>query len=124
MTDKKQAAAETILCINCPRGCLMTAVRGTDGKLSVSGNYCARGTAYAVQELTAPTRVLTGLMRLKGAQVPVSVKTDRPVPKELLLRCAEELGKMHPEGPVKRGDVLVKDLLGTGCSVVATRDSE
>ena len=117
-TDKHQE----LICIICPRGCRLTAETGPDGKLEISGISCPRGIEYARQELTAPMRVLTALMRLQNMEKPVSVKTDRPVPKALLFDCAAEIYRTHPAPPVRRGDILIRDLCGTGCNVVATRD--
>ena len=54
----------------------------------------------------------------------MSVKTDKPVPKEKLLACAKEISRNHPPLPIRRGDVLIRDLLGTGSNVIATRDAE
>ena len=113
-TDKHQE----LICIICPRGCRLTAETGPDGKLEISGNSCPRGIEYARQELTAPMRVLTALMRLQNMEKPVSVKTDRPV-----FDCAAEIYRTHPAPPVRRGDILIRDLCGTGCNVVATRDA-
>ncbi len=118
-TDKRQE----LICIICPRGCRLTAETGPGGKLEISGNSCPRGIEYARQKLTAPMRVLTALMRLQNMEKPVSVKTDRPVPKALLFDCAAEIYRPHPAPPVRRGDILIRDLCGTGCNVVATRDA-
>ena len=106
---------QKLICIICPRGCLLTAKTGQDGNLEISGNSCPRGIEYARQELTAPMRVLTALIRLQNMEKPVSVKTDRPVPKALLFDCAAEI--------YRRGDILIRDLCGTGCNVIATRDA-
>ena len=68
-------------------------------------------------------RVLTALMRIQGSDKPVSVRTDLPVPKAKLFECAAEIYRTHPSAPVRRGDILIRDLCGTGSNVVATRDS-
>ena len=102
-TDKHQE----LICIICPRGCRLTAETGPDGKLEISGNSCPRGIEYARQELTAPMRVLTALMRLQNME----------------FDCAAEIYRTHPAPPVRRGDILIRDLCGTGCNVVATRDA-
>ena len=73
-------------------------------------------------EITDPQRVLTILMRPEGADRPLSVKTDRPVPKALLKECAKAVYSTHPKLPVKYGDVLIENLCGTGAKVIATAD--
>lgn len=115
------APAQELICIRCPRGCMLT-VTGSGGHVTVSGNFCKKGEEYGRQEIVSPTRVLTVLMRPEGSSRPISVKTDRPVPKELLFTCADAIYKVHPKLPVKYGDVLIENLLGTGCNVIATCD--
>ena len=123
MKMKKAAQKQELICINCPRGCLLTAARNGED-LVIQGNACDRGPAYARQELVNPMRVLTVLMRPADGSAPVSVRTDRPVPKDMLFACAAEIYRTHPETPVRRGDILIRDLCGTGSNVVATRDSQ
>ena len=122
MTLTAEKKKEELVCITCPRGCLLTA-QETDGGIEISGNFCPRGEEYGKQELTKPVRVLTALMRLQDTEKPVSVKTDRPVPKAKLFECASEIYHTHPKAPVHRGDILIRDLCGTGSNVIATRDS-
>ena len=50
------------------------------------------------------------------------VKTTDDIPKDLVLAACDSLRRVHVEAPVKLGDVVVRDLLGTGCDVVATRN--
>ena len=110
-----------LICINCPRGCILTIEQ--DGEnLNIEGNYCSKGLPYAKQEITAPERVLTVLMRPEGASKPLSVRTDKPVPKAMLKQCAKAIYETHPVLPVKYGDVLIENLLGTGANVIATND--
>ena len=110
-----------LVCINCPMGCRMTVELDGETVLSVEGNQCPRGKKYAEQEAVRPMRVLTGNMKAEGCPTPFSVKTDRPVPKDMLVDCAMELKRHHPKLPVKAGDVVLTDILGTGANVVATR---
>ena len=45
--------AKKLICISCPIGCRLTAVREEgSGEWSVSGNRCPRGRVYAQNELT------------------------------------------------------------------------
>ena len=110
-----------LICINCPRGCLLQ-VEQQGEEIAVTGNFCSKGIPYAKQEITDPQRVLTILMRPEGADRPLSVKTDRPVPKALLKECAKAVYSTHPTLPVKYGDVLIENLCGTGAKVIATAD--
>lgn len=112
-----------MICINCPRGCVLQVTQNGED-IAVTGNFCNKGIPYAKQELTAPQRVLTILMRPEGATRPLSVKTDRSVPKAMLKECARAVYSTHPKLPVKYGDVLIENLCGTGAKVIATADME
>lgn len=121
MSEHKEITFPTsLVCINCPKGCILT-VKRENNALSVSGQSCKKGPEYAISELTYPTRILTCLMRPAGSDIPLSVKTDKAVPKELLMECARAIYQTHPALPIQSGDVLIQDLLGTGANVVATR---
>ena len=113
---------KSLVCIGCPLGCrLMVAVEGCTVR-SVSGNACKRGAAYAQQEAVMPLRVLTGNMKARGCRQPFSVITDKPVPKHMLLACAAELRRHCPTPPISMGDIIIKDILETGCNVIATQE--
>ena len=111
-----------LTCICCPTGCAIR-VETEEGRiLSVEGNRCEKGRAYAVQEATAPMRVLTGIMRAEGCERPFAVRSDRPVPKERMLGCAAELKRHRPKPPIRIGETVIKDILGTGADIVAAQD--
>ena len=52
----------------------------------------------------------------------VSVKTQSDIPKGQIAACMDALRGVTVEAPVAIGDVIVKDVLGTGVDVVATRN--
>ena len=112
-----------LICINCPRGCLLKILQNGEA-LDITGNYCAKGLPYARQEITAPERVLTVLMKPEGADRPLSVRTDRPVPKAMLKECAKSIYQEHPVLPIRYGDILIENLCGTGANVIATADMD
>ena len=49
------------------------------------------------------------------------VKTAAPVPKEKIGACMEALKEAEVELPVQIGDVVMKDVAGTGVGVVVTK---
>lgn len=113
---------KTFTCINCPLGCTVSVEPGSGGP-AVSGNECARGEKYALQEHTDPRRVLTGTVQVKGAFIPrLPVKTSAPIPKGLLMAAARELDRIVVQAPVACGTVLVRDIAGSGADLVAARD--
>ncbi len=111
-----------ITCINCPVGCRMVAeLSESGGFLSVSGNTCPRGAAYAEQECTKPMRVITAVIPARGSSVPLSVKTSGPVPKELITEIMITLSVLSVQAPVTAGTVVLPDVLSTGADIIATR---
>jgi CxxC motif-containing protein len=53
------------------------------------------------------------------------VKVTSPVPKDRVLEAARLIHRLRARAPVRRGEVLLEDLLGEkGVQVVATRSME
>ena len=119
-----------LTCIICPMGCSMEVEVETDADgnkkvLSVKDNGCKRGEQYAAKELQNPTRTLTSTIKVEGGLLPlVPVKTADEVPKNMLLQCMEVVRRAGCKAPVKRGDILLYDILGTGINVIACADVE
>ena len=112
---------QALICISCPIGCRLT-VTVADGQVAqVEGNLCPRGESYAKQEAIAPMRVFTGNMKALGCAIPFSVRSDRPIPRDLLLPCAAFLKKLYPPLPVCAGDVILEHVLGTDSAIIATQ---
>jgi len=108
-----------LICVICPRGCRLI----VDEKLNVTGNFCFRGVAYAKAELTHPERVLTSTVEINspfGGRLPV--KTNKPIPKELMFDVMKEIKKISVNTPIKIGDVIIKNVLNTGADVVASKN--
>ncbi|MBP3604648.1 MAG: FAD-dependent oxidoreductase [Lachnospiraceae bacterium] len=114
-------ASKTLICIGCPVGCLITVEEGKDGELSIKGNTCKKGESYARSEVTAPKRMITSFIKVEnGTSKVVSVKTDGEIPKDKINACMEEIKNAGCVAPVSVGDVLVKNVAGTGINIVAT----
>jgi len=113
-----------MICILCPLGCKMQVQEkpGKPGELRVRGQQCKLGNEYAYDEFTNPTRTVTSTVVIHNAPLPrLPVKTDKPIPKEMVSPAVDEIAKVEVNGPVKIGTVIIKDLLGTDANVVATR---
>lgn len=111
-----------MICICCPMGCRLSVEKTADG-YSVTGNTCPRGKAYAIDEMTAPKRMVTSSVPVDGGNYKtVSVKTSVSIPKELIFESLAALSGVSLTAPVKIGDVVVKNVLGTGADFVATRN--
>ena len=108
-----------LVCINCPRGCELEA-EVSQGEVKVSGQACPRGEAYAKDELTNPTRMVTGLVKVAGTRRPLPVKTRIAVPKGRISDVTNLLANTTVLPPKRIGDVIVEDVCGTGVDIVAT----
>lgn len=92
------------------------------GVVSVSGNHCTRGEAYAQVECVSPVRVLTSSVVAEGLNLKmVSVKTDRPIPKNRIFDAVEAIRNFRLTAPVECGDILIENFLGLNVHLVATR---
>ena len=112
-----------MICIVCPMGCHLTDDDSNLEDIKVTGNTCARGPKYAREECTCPKRMVTSVVKVKGGEIAmVSVKTSDSIKKELIFEALETLKDVVVEAPVKIGDVVVKDVLGTGVDFIATKN--
>ena len=110
-----------LICIVCPQGCHLKV--DEENGCAVTGNSCPRGAEYGRVELTRPTRVVTSTVRCTGGLYPrCPVKTDRPIPKELVFQVMEALEEITLTAPVAVGQVVIENVCGTGANVVATRN--
>ena len=113
-----------LICINCPLGCRLSVDDADLANIKVSGNTCPRGATYAVNEITAPKRMVTSSVPVAGSKTKrVSVKTSAPIAKNLIFECLEEIKKIRATAPVKIGDVLLSNVCGSGVDIIATRDA-
>lgn len=116
---------EHLTCINCPLGCALEVTLNDGEVISVTGNTCPRGEAYGKKEVTNPTRIVTSTVRIRGGVRPVvSGKTKQDIPKASIFAITAALVDAEVTAPVHIGDVLVRDVAGTGVDFVATADVE
>jgi CxxC motif-containing protein len=54
----------------------------------------------------------------------ISVRLSDRVPRDAIFPILAEIAKLRPPLPVRRGQVLIADVLGTGVNVIATRTVE
>ena len=110
-----------LTCVACPLGCAITVEYNDTEVLSVSGNTCKRGDAYARTEIVNPTRSLATSVRVNGGVHPVvPVRSNKPVPKKLMFECMKAINAVSVDAPVEIGQVIIKDILGTGADIIAT----
>lgn len=109
-----------LICIACPIGCHLEIFPEEDYR--VEGNQCKRGVAYGKKELTDPTRMITSTVVIEGGIYPrIPVITKGEVPKGMIFEVMKEINKVVLHAPVKRGTVVIENVLGTGVDVVTSR---
>lgn len=107
-----------LICIMCPKGCHLK----VDDELNVTGNACPRGATYGKQEIIDPRRYLTSTVKLVSKtcrRLPVISNGD--LPKNKVSEVIKYLDTVEVKAPINVKDVIVKDVLGLGVDIVATR---
>ena len=114
---------KNLTCICCPMGCQITVTLDNGEVTDVTGNTCKRGDVYARKEVTNPTRVVTSSVRVSGGRIAmVSCKTAGDIPKGKIFDCCKAIQSIEVQAPVKIGDIILKDVCGTGVDVIATKE--
>ncbi len=113
-----------IVCIICPNGCRMNVQLDADNKVSLVENaLCEKGKTYAIDEIQFPKRSLTSTIRVIGGELPlVSVRSDKPIPKERIQSALAELKKIELKAPVAYHQVVISDLFGIGANIITTKE--
>ena len=113
-----------LICINCPRGCHLEFEQEGD-EIRVSGNFCPRGYTYAYSEMTNPLRVLTTTIAIDSKRCHrLPVISSSPLPKGRIMDAMKELKDVSAKAPVALGDAIVKDILGLGVDIIASKSIE
>ena len=110
-----------LTCIICPLGCDLTVQLEDKKVIGVTGHTCIRGKKYAESECTNPQRTITSTVRCNDGSL-VSVKTDKPIPKDKMSECMEVINSAVAVLPVSIGDVIVEDVFGS--NIVATQNKK
>lgn len=111
-------------CIVCPRSCHLV-IETCNDVLSVSGNSCLRGDAFAKQEIVEPMRMFTSTVRIEGALYPLlPVITSKNVPKAKVFDIIRICKSLKVQAPVMAQSVLLKNVAGTDADLLASRTME
>lgn len=111
-----------LVCIVCPNSCELSIEETSDG-ISVSGNKCKRGIKFATDEMTAPKRTISSVVKTAFKEVPViPVRVSDEIPKEKIFDVMNEINHVTVKKKLKRGDVVIKNVLSLGVDVIATSD--
>jgi len=107
-----------LICIVCPKGCHLQ----VDDDLNVTGHGCPRGIIYGKAELLNPTRLVSSTAKLISSDLSrLPVVTSGEVPKGKIFEVMNVINGLTVSAPVALRQVLVKDVLGLGVDIIATR---
>lgn len=108
-----------LICIVCPRGCHLTV---DTEKETVKGNTCKRGEVYGLNEVKNPTRIVTSTVKIDNcSNMVIPVKTNIPIPKGMIFDVMKEINSVSITLPIKVGDVIIKNVVGTGSDIISTK---
>jgi len=123
MSESSQSVVRVIRCIVCPTGCEIQVKKNESGDINFDGYTCNRGLEYAEQEYYEPKRILTTTMRVQNGFLPlVPVRTNVPILKDKLRDALKEIAMKQVKAPIKAGDILIENILGSGANIIASRD--
>ncbi len=111
-------------CICCPMGCELIIKKDDtiSSGYSVKGHSCRRGKEYGVKEMTDPDRVISGTIKIKNSHISrLPVKTSAPIPNSKIGECLSFFNSIEVSAPIKRGDIVYKNLLNTNIDLIALR---
>ncbi len=112
-----------MICIGCPMGCYISVDHVGTKIRHVRGNRCKVGLKYAEKEISNPERTLTTTVKVKHGHLPlVSVRTNKPIPKDRIFDAMNLLAEIELEAPVKIGEPIIQNVFDTGVNVVATKN--
>ncbi len=111
-----------IICVTCPKGCTLE-VRHEGAMVTEIKPGCKRGHEYAHNELVDPRRNVATSVRIRGAVHPLlPVYTSAPFPKKLISQLLVEIRRAEVESPVKMGEIVLENILGSGIDILSSRD--
>lgn len=113
-----------VICVVCPFGCRIRMVPCKDEECgyTITGHTCKKGREYAIKEVTDPTRMLTSTVKVKnGVLRRLPVRTSGEIPKKKVFSCMHLINGTEIEAPVEAGQVVVRNIGGTGVDIVASR---
>ncbi|MDD4316315.1 MAG: DUF1667 domain-containing protein [Clostridia bacterium] len=109
-----------LVCIVCPNGCRLT-INNDGENIEVLGGKCPKGKAYAVTEMTNPTRSVTTTVKTVFPEAGVlPVRTNGEIPKAKIFDFMKVINCFVLDKRVKRGEVVLQNVLDSGIDVIAT----
>jgi Uncharacterized protein with conserved CXXC pairs len=113
-----------VICNSCNKMCILS-IDKYENNIDIYGNKCDEGINYANIEINNNKSIFTTLVRIKGAKYNVvSVKSSKPLDKNIWIECSKALGRLYVGAPIKAGDIICKNILNTGADIICTKSIE
>lgn len=98
-------------------------IEGEGENIKVTGNTCKRGAQFAISEMTKPMRTICTTVKTSFPYAPVlPVRVSSEIPKDKIFDVMNEINKVTVSKPIKRGDVVISNVLELGVDIIATSD--
>lgn len=111
-----------LVCIVCPNGCRL-GISGEGDNIEVSGGKCPKGKAYAITEMTNPTRSVTTTVKTIFSEASVlPVRTNGEIPKAKIFDFMKVINSFVLDKRIKRGETVLPNVFDSGIDVIATSD--
>lgn len=111
------------ICIKCPLSCEIEVTAKNDEIVGIKGYKCKQGKEYAINEFTNPVRIVTTTVCVADGLLPVvPVRSEHPVPRDLIKECVKQLRTVQIEAPIECGDIICQNILDTGVDIIASRN--
>jgi len=121
--DDEEVETHVYLCTGCPLGCRLEVDAADDEVIEVRGFGCRKGERYGRQEHVDPRRPVSTTVWIEGAALRrAPVRTAAPAPRDEVRAVVRALRGLQVQAPVRRGEVVLADVCGTGIDVIVTRD--
>lgn len=106
-----------LVCIVCPNGCKII----IDDNGDILNAKCNRGIVFATEETTCPKRTVCSTVATTFSDFPVlPVRSSAEIKKIDIPACMNALNNVLLDRRVGRGEIIIKDVLGSGVDIIST----
>ncbi|MDP4146165.1 MAG: DUF1667 domain-containing protein [Bacillota bacterium] len=113
---------DVLICTVCPKGCKMEIYKSNLEIYNISGYGCEKGKKYAEQEVINPSRILTTTVKIKNGHINrLPVRSEGTISKNQMIKCIGVIREAEVEAPIKQGDVIIENILGSGINIIASK---
>lgn len=91
----------------------------------IEGYSCKRGIKFAGDEISNPLRLLTTTIKIDSKKTRrLAIRSNTPAPKEKIRQIIKAVKQKKIKAPVRAGDIIMADTLGTGVDIIASSTVE